>query len=140
MSDADDRRERGRRTRERRGDEDEEGGWRLGFSLPPIRLPPLFPDSLRVVLPAPGVGPIRVSGRAVLFGALVFDLVDAALALWGADGVLVWVRGVAGVVLGVVVAGPVGLVAAWEPLAAAAGYGVLAVVPTLTLLALGVRR
>jgi hypothetical protein len=105
--------------------DDEDGGVR--FWLPPIRLPPLFPDGVALVLPA---GP---SGRPRLLAAAVLaDGVDAALLLGGAP-IPGYARAVGVVALAGVLLGRRGVLAGWELLAAAV-LPVAAVFPTLTAL------
>lgn len=115
------------------GDDDSDGG--LSLKLPPIRLPSLFPENFRILWPSPGEGPRRrVSMRAVLAALLLFDAVDAALALTVDTGAVVGVRVVGGALVAATTFGTLGVAYVWEAAAALAGFGELTVVPTLTAL------
>ncbi|MFB6106886.1 MAG: hypothetical protein ABEJ70_07930 [Halobacteriaceae archaeon] len=109
--------------------EDRDGG-RLGFSLPPLRLPPLFPERLRVVLPAPKPR-VVASGWSALAVAVGFDVADAALALAGPPWTA-WLRPLVGAAVGTTFLGPLAVVHCWELLAVADPP--LGAVPTLTVL------
>ena len=113
----------------------QDGGGRLSFSLPPIRLPPLFPEDFRLLWPAPGEGPRRrVSKRAVLAALVCFDLADAALALAIDGGAVTGVRVVGGALVAATTFGTLGVAYVWEAVAALAGFGDITAVPTLTAL------
>lgn len=120
----------------RQADASDSTGPRFSFSLPPITLPPLFPDHLEIRLPVPGFRyASRLSSVRVLAVVLVFDLLDAALALAGGTasvGLVDWVRTLGGVVLSLVVARGVGLLYAWEVLAVLRGLPVFTVAPSLS--------
>ncbi|MUV61770.1 hypothetical protein, partial [Halobacterium sp. CBA1126] len=76
-------------------DREDDGGFSL--KLPPIRLPALFPENFRVRWPAPGDGPRRrPSKHAVLAALVLFDVVDALLALTVDSAALTAVRVVGG--------------------------------------------
>jgi hypothetical protein len=116
------------------GDEGEAG---FSLRLPPIRLPPLFPEDFRILWPSPGEklhG--RVTHRVVAAALVVFDLVDAALALTADSTVLAAVRVVGGALLAATTFGTLGVVYVWEAAAVLAGVGEFTVVPTLTVLLL----
>lgn len=122
-------------TDSRSGNEDttdgsaETGGFT--FRLPPIRLPPLFPDSLRLRLPVPGFRRGRRVGTGwVLLVCLGFDLFDGVLAL-SVSGPVGLVRTVGGVALAFIVADWIGLLYAWEVAAVLLGHASLTVVPSL---------
>jgi len=118
------------RERERRN---REGG--LSLSLPPLRLPPLFPERFRVLWPAPGEAPRRpVSARTVVAALLLFDVVDAVLALTTDSAAVAAVRVVGGALVAATAFGSLGAVYVWEAAAAVTGLGGLTVVPTLTVL------
>ncbi|MFW6265267.1 MAG: hypothetical protein ACOC2A_00645 [Halanaeroarchaeum sp.] len=107
---------------------------RLGFRLPPFRLPAFFPDDFEVVLPVPG----RVRGRPVgtrwvLAVAVLVDLLDALLALTVAGPALL-ARSFVVFVLSLAVASAVGLAAVWELLAVLTGYQTVTVFPSVTVL------
>ncbi|MFB6217994.1 MAG: hypothetical protein ABEH77_02275, partial [Halobacteriaceae archaeon] len=103
-------------------------GGPIRFWLPPLRLPPLFPDRFRVALPA------RPRGRPrVLLAAAVADLADATLLLGGAP-VPGYARALGVAVLGWALLGRRGTLALWE-LGAVALFRPAAAAPTLTLLA-----
>lgn len=103
----------------------------ITFRLPPLRIPPLFPESLRLRLPVPG---FRRSHRVgigwVLLVCLGFDLFDAGLAL-SVSGPVDLVRTVGGFVIALIVADWIGLLYLWEVLAVLLGYSSLTVIPTL---------
>ena len=104
----------------------------LTFRLPPLRLPPLFPDTLRIRLPAPGFRAGReLSTGWVLSVCLVFDLFDMALALT-VSGPVDLVRTLGGALIAVIVAEAVGTLYLWEVLAVLAPVTHLTVAPTLT--------
>jgi hypothetical protein len=114
-------------------DDDQDRGF--SFSLPPIRLPPMFPDSFRVLWPGGGDGPTTHASRRTAAVALVaFDLVDAVLALGVEAPVVDAARVVAGALVAASAFGLPGLVYAAEGAAVLAGAGELTVAPTLTLL------
>ncbi|WP_227353429.1 hypothetical protein [Haladaptatus salinisoli] len=121
-------------------DRDDDSGIR--FTLPPMSLPPItLPGRIRLVFPAferperpERSTKVRVRTRNVVAALLVFDALDALLALSGSP--TPWLRAVVGTVVAGVVVGPVGLVHLWEGIAVAAGAGWLAVVPSATLLLL----
>lgn len=115
-------------------DEDEDP--RFSFSLPPIRLPPLFPDRLRITLPVPGFrgGRELSSGWAVVV-VLGFDVLDAVLATAGAGPVHL-VRTVGGTVIAMTVGSWLGLVYLWEPVAVLLGWTWLTAFPTLSVVLL----
>lgn len=113
--------------------EDGDGGFSL--RLPPIRLPPLFPEDFRVLWPSPGEklhG--RVTHRVVAVALVAFDLVDAALAVTVDSAVLAGVRVVGGALLAATTFGTAGVLYVWEAAAVLAGVGELTAVPTLTAL------
>ena len=104
------------------------------FRLPPIRLPPLFPDRLRIVLPVPGYRHERsLSSGWILLVALLFDLLDAILALFTA-GPVDLVRTVGGTFLSILVAGWAGAIYGWEVLAVAIGFPAFTAFPSLAVL------
>ncbi len=110
-----------------------------GFSLklPPVRLPSLFPENFRVLWPAPGDGPdSRPSPWTIFAALLLFDVADAALALFVGSAAVTAVRVVGGALVAAVAFGTLGTVYVWEAVAALAGFGDFTVVPTLTVLAL----
>jgi hypothetical protein len=118
-------------------EEDDEADDSFSFSVPPIRLPPLFPADFRILWPSPGEklrG--RVTRRGVAAALVVFDLVDAVLALSADSTVLAAVRVVGGALLAATTFGAAGVVYVWEAAAVLASVGELTVVPTLTLLLL----
>jgi len=110
---------------------------RLSFSLPPITLPPLFPDRLRVRLPVPGFrgGRELSSGWAVVV-ALGFDLADALLATTG-SGPVHLVRSIGGAAIAVILGSWLGLAYVWEVAAVLGGLAPLTMVPSLSMLLLG---
>lgn len=117
-------------------DRNRNGVGRFTFRLPPIRLPPLFPDVIHLGLPVPGFrGGRRVSSAWVLVVCLGFDLFDAGLALT-ASGPVDVVRTVGGTAIAVVVADWVGLLYLWEVVAVLFGFATVTVVPTLGALVL----
>ncbi|WP_458209675.1 hypothetical protein [Haladaptatus sp. NG-SE-30] len=122
-------------------EEDDDSG--LGFTLPPMHLPPLtLPDRIRLIVPVfdrperPGrkerSSRLRVSVRSVLVALLVLDVFDAVLAL--GEPSAPWLRVVVGAIVVGWVVGPVGVAYLWEAVAVVAGVGWLAVVPSATLL------
>lgn len=114
----------------------------LGFSLPPIKLPEVeFPDRIRLVFPIPEPPekvskPTRVRISQVLLAVVLADALDALAVVLVGPTTLPWVRATAGTLLSILIAGPFGLLYAWELLAILGGAGWLALAPTLTLLAL----
>lgn len=113
------------------------------FTLPPITLPPMFPEDFRFVIPAVRRRTDGVATRTVLGLAVVLDTLDAALALGAASGdpALHWVRVGVGTLLAVVLVGTRGLAYGWEVLAVAGGLAAPTALPTLTaLVLLGLRR
>jgi len=122
----------GRSTDSDRDDGDDRG---LSFSLPPIRLPPMFPERFRVLWPGGGDGPSTRASRSTAAAALVaFDLVDAALALAVDAPAVAAARVVAGAVVAAGAFGLPGLLYAAEGAAVLGGVPELTVFPTLTLL------
>ncbi|MCD2198718.1 hypothetical protein LPA44_02230 [Halobacterium sp. KA-4] len=118
-----------------RADDSERDDGGLSLKLPPIRLPSLFPENFHILWPAPGEGPRRhVSKRAVLVAVLLFDVVDAVLALAVDSGAVVGVRVVGGALVAATTFGTLGVAYVWEAVAALAGFGELTVAPTLTAL------
>ena len=114
-------------------DRNEERGF--SFSLPPIRLPPMFPDRFRVLWPGGGDGPTARASRTTAAAALVaFDLVDAVLALAVDAPAVAAARVVAGALVAAGAFGLPGLLYAVEGAAVLAGAPELTVFPTLTLL------
>ena len=112
---------------------DDEDGFSL--SLPPIRLPPLFPDDFRVLWPGGGDGPRRrVSARLVTATLVAFDLVDAVLALTVDATVVTAARTVGGSLVAAATFGLLGVPYVLEPAAALLGFGWLTAFPTLTAL------
>jgi hypothetical protein len=119
------------------GDEDD------GFSLqlPPLDLPPLFPEDFRILWPGGGDRPGgRVSLRIVVVAVVAFDLLDAFLAVTvdptANAAVVTAARTVGGALLAATMFGPLGLPYLWEPVAALLGFGQLTAVPTLSVLLL----
>lgn len=120
---------------------EDDGDRRLSFSLPPISLPPLFPDRFTIRLPVPGFRSGReLSTGWTLLVVLAFDLFDAVLALTVAGpisgpvgGPIGLVRTAGGTLLAVTLASGVGLVYAWEFAAVLGGVGAVTAVPTLSL-------
>jgi hypothetical protein len=108
----------------------------LSFSLPPIRLPPLFPDDFRVLWPVGGTPTTRVSRRTAAAALVAFDVLDAVLVLTVDAAAVTAARTVGGTLAAAGAFGPLGAVYALEAAAALAGYGWLTVAPTLTLLLL----
>lgn len=113
----------------------------FSFSLPPIRLPPLFPEHFRVLWPGGGGGPsTRPSRVTAIAGLVAFDLADAALAVWATDAAVVTgARVLAGSLVAGAVFGLPGALYALEAAAMLGGAGLLTVFPTLTALLLVVR-
>ncbi|MDH5019291.1 hypothetical protein [Halobacterium rubrum] len=113
----------------------------FSFSLPPIRLPPLFPERFRVLWPGGGSGPsTRPSRPAAIAGLVAFDLADAALAVWATDAAVVaGARVLAGSLVAGVAFGLPGALYALEAAAVLGGAGLLTVFPTLSALLLVVR-
>ncbi|SEW23108.1 hypothetical protein [Halobacterium jilantaiense] len=108
---------------------------RFSFSLPPIRLPPMFPDRFRVLWPGGGNGPSTRASRLTAAAALVaFDLVDAALALTVDTQAVAAARVLAGALVAAGAFGLPGLLYATEGAAVLGGVAELTVAPTLTLL------
>lgn len=109
----------------------EDDGDRSRFRLPPIRLPPFFPEDFELVFPAAGrVSGARLGARGVLGLAVLLDVLDAVLALT-ASGPILLARSFVGFVLAVVVAGPFGLLVVWEPVAVLLGYPGATVLPSV---------
>lgn len=103
----------------------------FSFSLPPIRLPPLFPDSIEIHLPVPGFRyAARLSSGWVLLVALGFDVADALLAAATA-GPVALLRTLGGALIAVTLARGFGLLYLWEVASVLLGYGSATVVPTL---------
>lgn len=116
-------------------DSDRSGGPR--FWLPPVKLPRLFPGDLHLEFPVPVVDrTVSVTGQRLLVAAVLFDLLDAWLALADVSPVVGVTRTAAGTLLAALFAGPVGVAYAWEVAAVAAGVGWATVVPSLTVLLL----
>lgn len=115
----------------------------ITFRLPPIQLPPLFPDQLRIVLPLPGYRHGRsLSAGWVLVVALVFDALDATLALT-ATGPVDLVRTGGGTVLAVLATGWMGGLYVVELIAVILGVPAVTAFPSLAVLAfvrMGVER
>jgi len=115
-----------------RTDSDDRG---FSFSLPPIRLPPMFPDRFRVLWPGGGEGPSARPSRLTAAAALVaFDIVDAVLALAVDVPAVAAARVVAGALVAAGAFGLPGLLYAAEGAAVLGGLAELTVFPTLTLL------
>ncbi len=107
--------------------DDDDGGTRLGFTLPPIRLPRiLFPEGLRFLVPEWTSG-----GRNVLLAAVVLDVGDAIVVLAVGDSV---VRAFVGTAAMALLHGPFGLLYSIEALPTLFEAPWIAVVPTATLL------
>jgi len=121
----------------RSADPDRQGADDRGFSfsLPPVRLPPMFPERFRVLWPGGGDGPTARASRLTAAVALVaFDLVDAALALAVDAPAVAAARVVAGALAAAGAFGLPGLLYAAEGAAVLGGHAELTVFPTLTLL------
>ena len=122
---------------DRRDDADDASG-DFSLSLPPIRLPPLFPDRFRVLWPGGGGGPAALpSPLTATAGLAAFDLADAALAVWvhsppAVDGA----RVLAGSLVAGAAFGLPGALYVLEAAALLAGVGALTAFPTLTALLL----
>lgn len=112
--------------------DDEESGSTLGFTLPPIRLPSLFPDGLRLHVPGWASG----DGNRPL-AAMVLDIGDAVVIFLGWDTLLRPFIGTAAMAL---IHGPFGLVYAVEGLPTIANLPAIAVVPTATIMTYALRR
>lgn len=113
-------------------DRDDDSG--LGFRLPPIRLPPFFPKDFEIAFPIPGKPRSAEVSTGVVFAACVFfDVADAVLALVAGDAIGA-VRTVSGTFLASMVAGPLGVLYAWEFAAVLLGANWATAVPSLTLL------
>lgn len=109
---------------------------RFSMSLPPIRLPPLFPDRLRITLPIPGFrGGRELSSGWALIVVLGFDVLDAVLATAG-TGPVHLVRTVGGTAIAVTVGSWLGLLYLWELVAVLVGPGWLTLFPTLSVVLL----
>jgi len=119
--------------------DDDEG---VSLSLPPIRLPPLFPDEFRVLWPGGGDGPRRrVSARLAAAVLVAFDLLDAVLALTVDAAAVTATRTVGGTLVAAATFGLLGVPYVLEPAAALLGFGWLTAFPTLTaLLVVGLLR
>lgn len=110
---------------------DRSGSGHLPFSLPPIKLPPLFPETLEIRLPVPGYRTARtVSVGWTLVTILGFDVADALLAV-SATGPVGLVRSIGGLLLAGMIAGPAGAIYLWEVLAVVVGAGTFTAFPTL---------
>ena len=115
----------------------------FSFTLPPISLPQVrLPERVRLLFPIPNPPepvsrPTRVRFSNVLLVVLLVDVLDAVVVFWAGPETLPWVRGAVGVLASVLVAGPGGLLYAWELLATLTGFGWLALAPTATALLLG---
>lgn len=117
-------------TDDRDGDDTDEG---FSLSLPPIRLPPFFPEDVRVLWPGAGErlrG--RVSRRLAVAALVAFDLADAFLAATTDSAVVAGVRVVSGALVAATTFGTLGVAYAWEAGAVLLGVGDLTVLPTLT--------
>lgn len=113
--------------------DDPDGGFSV--SLPPVRLPPLFPDRFRVLWPGGGDGPATRASRRTTAAALVaFDVVDAALALSVDAPAVAAARALVGALVAAGTFGLPGVLYAAEGAAVLAGVGELTVAPTLTVL------
>lgn len=107
----------------------------ISFRLPPIRLPPMFPDRLQVVLPVPGYRHERsLSAGWVLLVSLLFDALDALLALT-VSGPVDLARTGGGTMLALLMGGGFGVLYAWEVLAVLVGFPVATAAPSLVVLA-----
>lgn len=120
------------------GEEDDDEGIGWGFSLPPIRLPPIvLPERIRFALPTTSTreppDSVRLPAEAVLVAALVFDVFDALVVLF-AGSAAPWLRAVVGAFSLLPLVGPAGLVYLWEGAAAALGVPWVALAPSATLL------
>jgi hypothetical protein len=107
----------------------------FSFTLPPIRLPPFFPEDFRLLWPAAGEklhG--RVSRRVVLGALVAFDLLDAFLATTTDSAVVAGARVVGGALVAATTFGTVGVAYVWEAGAVLVGGGEVTVLPTLTVL------
>jgi hypothetical protein len=127
-----------KRGRDRRPDGTEseqrdEKGSGLGFSLPPVRLPPFFPADFRFRVPVFGGPRAAASPRRALLAALIFDAADAALALTTGPPIA-YVRTVAGALIAGALVGPGGAVAVWEVAVVVLGQSALTLFPTLAAL------
>lgn len=122
----------------RDGDDGDDASSGFSFSLPPIRLPPLFPERFRVLWPAGAGGPsTRPSPLAATAGLVAFDAADAALAVWGTDAAVVaGARVLAGSLVAGAAFGLPGALYALEAAAVLTGAGALTAFPTLTALLL----
>lgn len=111
----------------------ESTGW--GFSLPPISLPPIripalgFPDDFSPATPV--FERVRGSGNALL-AAIAVDCIDIVIILSDSSGFLPVVVGTG---IGYLVVGPLGLLYAWEILPVIMAVPRLALLPTLSILA-----
>lgn len=113
--------------------DDEDDGRRLGFTIPPIRLPEvLFPEGLRFWVP----GWISSEGNRVL-AALALDSIDALVILAVGDSL---VRPFVGTAVMALLHGPFGLLYAVEVIPTVLDLSLLAVVPTATILTLLKKR
>lgn len=113
--------------------DDEDDGRRLGFTIPPIRLPEvLFPEGLRFWVP----GWISSEGNRVL-AALALDSIDALVILAMGDSL---VRPFVGTAVMALLHGPFGLLYAVEVIPTVLDLSLLAVVPTATILTLLKKR
>lgn len=112
-------------------DETSTGRSGISFSLPPITLPPLFPDHMEIRLPVPGFRyATRLSSGWVLLVALGFDVADA-LFVSATTGWVALLRTLGGLLIAVSLARGVGLLYLWEVLAVLLGYASVTVAPTL---------
>ncbi|EFW94059.1 hypothetical protein ZOD2009_02910 [Haladaptatus paucihalophilus DX253] len=115
----------------------------LGFTLPPMHLPPLsLPEQIRLVVPLFKLperpersSQVRVRTKYLVAALLLFDLLDAILAV-GLGSPAPWLRALVGVGLTATLIGPASLLYLWEPLAVVFGVGWVTVVPSATLLLL----
>ncbi|MFC3477394.1 hypothetical protein [Halobacterium litoreum] len=114
--------------------DDDDSGFSL--SLPPIRLPALFPEDFRVLWPGGGPPRQRASPRLVAAVLVCFDLVDALLALTVDAPAVTAVRTVGGALVAGVTFGLLGVAYVAEPIAALLGFGALTAFPSLTVLLL----